>query len=108
MKAELEGTMVHNSGVSGVAIVRAHQKGPIYVAASWDYDGNSSGQWTEERWLKEDFEKNGWKEIGTVKIPHRGHEQEHTLFSRMCNKGDHFRLRTRKYGAPFVFVPRSE
>ena len=108
MRAELEGTLVHNSGVSGVAIVHVHQRGSIYVAASWDYDGNSSGQWTKERWLKEDFEKNGWEEIGTVKIPHRGHEQKHILFVRECNKGDQFRIRTRKYGAPFVFVPQTK
>jgi hypothetical protein len=101
-------TQVYDSGLSGVAIVHVHREGPIYVAASWDYDGNSSGQWMEERWLKEDFEKNGWKEIGTVKIPHHGHQQEHTLFARTCNKGERFRLRTRKYGAPYVFVPVSK
>jgi len=108
MRAELEGTLVYDSGVSGVAIVRVHRKARIYVAASWAYDGNNSGQWTQERWTKEDFKNHGWKEIGTVRIPHRGHEQQHILFVRDCNKGDRFRLRSRKYGAPFVFAPRTE
>lgn len=108
LPAVLENALLYDSGVSGMTVLRVHKKTPIYVAASWEYDGNSSGQWTQERWMKEDFEKHGWKEIGTVKVPHRGHDQQHTLFVRECNQGDHFRLRSRKYGAPFVFVPQTE
>lgn len=105
MPKALVGTMMHDSGVTGVAIVNVHRGTKLFVAASWAYDGNASGQWTEERWMKEDFKKAGWQEIGTVEILHRGNEQEHVLFSRHCKKGERFRLRSRKYGAPFVFVP---
>ena len=57
----LENTLLYDSGVSGMTVLRVHKKTPIYVAASWNYDGNSSGQWTQERWMKEDFEKHGWE-----------------------------------------------
>lgn len=104
MPADLEGTTAYISPLTGVAIVRVHQRGKVFAAASWDYDGNSSGQWTEERWTKQMFLDRGWKEIGKVSIKHRGSQQPHILFVRDCNKGDHFRIRTRKYGAPFVFA----
>ena len=102
---ELTGTSIYDSGVSGVAILKVHQNCKLYVAASWEYDGNTSGQWTEERWSREDFGKKGWKEVGTIRISHRGRDQEHVLFSRECKKGESFRIRSRKYGAPFVFAP---
>lgn len=101
---QLEGTTAFVSPLSGVAIIRVNRREQVFVAASWQYDGNRAGQWTQETWSKQDFIDRGWKEIGEVQIKHRGSNQPHVLFARDCNKGDRFRIRTRKYGAPFVFA----
>lgn len=98
------GTTAYVSPLTGVAIVRVHRRCMLYVAASWAYDGNTSGQWTEERWSEEMFADRGFKEIGAVTIRHRGSDQPHKLFARECDQGESFRIRTRKYGAPYVFV----
>ena len=104
----LEETTAFISPLSGVAIVKLHRRCLMYVAASWEYDGNSSGQWTEERWSKQRFHEEGWKEVDTLTIKHRGSDQQHTLFAKECDKGDRFRFRTRKYGAPYIFVRPSK
>ncbi len=103
----IQDTDVFISPLHGVAVVRVHQPTTVYVAVSWVNDGNTSGQWTEERWNDQDFKERGFKEIGTVAIPHRGSLERHSLFFRECKKDENFRIRTRKYGAPFVFVPAS-
>lgn len=102
----LVGTECYTSPLRGVALVKAHRMCKVFVAASWENDGNSSGQWTEERWTEATFEEKGWEEVGKVKIKHRGSKHEHKLFVKVFNEGEQARIRTRKYGAPYVFATK--
>lgn len=90
------------------ALIKAHRATRVYVAACWAHDGNTSGQWTEEVWTEAVFREKGWEPQGAVGITHRGTVQEHKLFTKKFAEGEQARIRTRKYGAPFVFVRKPQ
>lgn len=94
----------------GVTVIHVHEDSTVYVGASWVNDGNNLGDWVIERWLKEDFMENGWKPLQTLPMWVIGVKdtQPHTLFVRHCKAGESFRLRTRKYFAPYVILPKTE
>jgi hypothetical protein len=73
----------------------------IGLAASWAYDGNSGGGWQAERKRKQDLIEAGWRSVGEMYF---NLTDRHTIFLRECRAGESFRIRTRKYGAPYVFV----
>lgn len=86
---------------NGVQRFTLHQDRTVGLAASWAYDGNSGGGWQAEAKSKKDLISDGWQEAGEML---RNGKDKYTLFVRDCKAGD-YQIRTRKYNAPFVFLP---
>ncbi len=91
----------------GVADFRVTRSGVLLLACNFSYQGNSSGDWKEKRWTKEQFQDHGWRlldpaELGGLLIKGDGREQD--VFMKEVTEGDEFRLRCNKYDPPFVIV----
>lgn len=98
---------VGNDRDGGVADFTITKSGTLMVICDYSYQGNSSGNWTEHRWTKEQFIENGWTEVkkellGGEIIDASGNEQ--SLFMKQVKKGEHYRLRCNKYRCPQVLI----
>lgn len=92
---------------NGVADFKVTRSGYLLLACNFSYQGNSSGNWTEKRWTKEQFQENGWRlissdELGGVLVKGDGREQD--VFVKKVERGDEFRLRCNKYDPPFAIL----
>ena len=91
----------------GVADFTVTADGFMLIACNYDYQGNSSGKWDEERWDEKKFRAKGWhlltkNELGGVLI--KGDNRDQVVFSKQVRKGDKVRLRCNKYDPPFVIL----
>jgi hypothetical protein len=77
------------------------------VACNYSYQGNSSGGWTDEQWLRADFYRDGWKEADPENLGGRlvliGN-REQVIFVKKAEAGDSGRLRCNKYNPPFFLL----
>jgi len=81
------------------------QSGYLYLAVNFGYQGNDSGGWTGERWLKADFEAAGWEFVaGTINGP--GTEnRDFEICRKLVEAGQNYVLRCNKYEPPYPVEP---
>ena len=91
------------TGSNGIADFKVTKGGRIYLALNYDYQGNSGGGWTEERWMPEDFIAAGWTHVRGAQMV-AWSNRTYSIFTRRVKKGDHFRLRCNKYEPPYVIL----
>lgn len=92
---------------NGVADFEVTKDGTIFLACNYSYQGNSSGDWDETRWTKEQFIQDGWTEVsqdqlGGLLVRVNGREQ--VIFMKQVKRGEKYRLRCNKYEPPYVIV----
>ena len=91
------------TGANGTADFTVTKSGQICLALNYDYQGNGSGGWTEERWMATDFMAAGWAQVrGTQMVA--WNNRTYPIFTRKVEKGETFRLRCNKYEPPFVIL----
>ena len=80
--------------------------GPVFLAVSWFYDGNTGGGWKPEAWTEQQFAENGWLKVGEVSLWKTSDPivEPHILVRRDCKAGEKFTLRSRKYTPPLVVM----
>lgn len=97
----------HHKGLTEFTV---ESTGLVYLAVTsrWAGGGNGSGNWAQELISKEAFASQGWKEITPLHetADDIGHEHRWVLYSRQCQSGEQFRIRTEKYCAPILFLPQ--
>ena len=91
------------TGANGTADFTATQSGQIYLALNYDYQGNGSGGWTEERWMAADFMAAGWAQVRGAQMV-AWNNRTYPIFTRKVEKGEKFRLRCNKYEPPYVIL----
>ena len=92
---------------NGVADYKVTHGGYLVVACNYDYQGNPSGNWTEDRWTREQFYANGWRELVPEEIGGPlvdGQGRQHVLFVRGVSAGQTGRLRCNKYSPPYFIL----
>ena len=105
---EFKGAMIASKSANkhiGVANLEITESGRVFLACDYSYQGNSSGDWTEERWTQQDFITNGWELISGVQLIDWG-GRSFVVFTKNCNAGDTYRLRCNKYEPPYVILPK--
>lgn len=93
--------------VNGVADYKVTRGGYLVVACNYDYQGNDSGNWVEERWTREQFYANGWRELVAEDLGGAlvdGQNRQHVVFVKGVATGSTGRLRCNKYSPPFFIV----
>jgi hypothetical protein len=88
---------------NGVADFKVTQSGRIFLALNYDYQGNGSGNWTEDRLLAGQFMARGWAQVRGAEMV-AWNNRSFSIFTRVCEQGEHFRLRCNKYEPPYVIV----
>jgi len=88
---------------NGVADFTVTKSGRIFLALNYDYQGNSSGGWTNERLSAGQFMARGWAQVRGAKLI-SWNNRTYPLFTRVCKEGEHFRLRCNKYEPPYAIV----
>ncbi len=80
--------------------------GPVFLAVSWFYDGNTGGGWKPEAWSEQQFAERGWLKVGEVSLwkVSEPKVEPHILVRRDCKAGEKFTLRSRKYSPPLVVM----
>jgi hypothetical protein len=105
--AELRGARRHvppdrgsatNEG-HGVLRFKVEKPGWVYLTGSWNYQGNSGGNWMPERLMPEDLEAQGWRNLD--KAPW---DENSVLFKKFVKEGESYRLRVNKYGPPILYA----
>jgi hypothetical protein len=91
------------TGANGIADFKVTKGGHIYLALNYDYQGNSGGGWTEERWMSEDFMVAGWARVRGAQMV-AWNNRTYSIFTRRAEKGEQFRLRCNKYEPPYVIL----
>lgn len=86
------------NGVLEFTVLRG---GPVFLSASFEYDGSSRGGWTKERIKHEELCDRGWLEIGRCPW-----DRKFYLYYRVCKTGEKLRLRTQKYTAPSAIIAK--
>ena len=88
---------------NGVADFELTKNGRIFLALNYDYQGNGSGNWTEDRLLAGQFMARGWARVRGAEMV-AWNNFSFSIFTRVCEKGEHFRLRCNKYEPPYVIM----
>ena len=91
------------TGANGIADFKVTKSGQIYLALNYDYQGNSSGGWTEERWMPGDFMAAGWAQVRGAQMV-AWSNRTYSIFTRKVEQGEQFRLRCNKYEPPYVIL----
>lgn len=79
--------------------------GLMLLAATWSFDGNTQGDWYEERLTAKQIERNGWTPVAhIVRVNDKREDVPHVLYRRVVHAGEKYRFRTRKYAPPLVML----
>jgi|GEM_PF-1182812 len=92
---------------NGVADYKVTKGGYLVVACNYDYQGNASGNWQAERWTREQFYANGWRELVAEDLGGAlvdGQNRQQVVFVKGVATGATGRLRCNKYSPPFFIV----
>ena len=83
--------------------------GPVYLAASWTYDGGASDEWKREALTEKQLAEAGWLKVARMDLwkTNEAKTEPHALLRRDCKAGEKFTLRTRKYTPPLVVMGAS-
>ncbi len=95
----------------GVADYRVTKNGYLFVACSYDYQGNASGDWRETRWMRDDFYAHGWREATAADLGGAlvdSGNREHVVFVKKVEAGESGRLRCNKYAPPLFIITSNE
>ncbi len=96
---------------TGMAEFRVTRPGKLYLAACFETDGRLELNESAERYDDAKLRNEGWNPVetktlrldvlppGTAPV-----DAPHTIYERACVQGDLFRIRTRKYAPPVLFV----
>ena len=77
----------------------------LAVTSRWGGGGRASGEWTKTLTSRAKFLADGWREVGRLeRTPAEPHDW--LLFWRDCKAGESFDLRTEKYQAPILILPK--
>ena len=93
--------------VNGVADYKVTKGGYLVVACNYDYQGNDSGNWVEERWTRAQFYSNGWRELVVEDLGGAlvdGQNRQHAVFVKGVATGATGRLRCNKYSPPYFII----
>mgnify|MGYP006114292969 CR=1 FL=1 len=83
---------------NGAADFDVSKSGRVFLALNYDYQGNGSGNWTEDRLMAR-----GWARVRGAELL-GWNNRSYFNFTRVCTKGEHFRLRCNKYEPPYVIM----
>jgi len=80
--------------------------GPLFLAVSYEYDGNSDGGWSAEKWSEAKFLDDDWWLVARLMLFNSTapEPQAHLVFVRQCRAGEKFAVRSRKYHPPVVIA----
>lgn len=104
--AVLRGAKIYSSGAgksNGVADFTVTKQGRVYVACNYDYQGNRSGSWSEERWMPEQFAENGWARVEGVELI-SWENRAFMLFTKELKADEKGRFRCNKYEPPYFIT----
>ncbi|MGD9648906.1 MAG: hypothetical protein AB7U73_24555, partial [Pirellulales bacterium] len=90
---------------NGKAHFKITQSGKLYLAAAYDYQGNSSGGWIDEQTTRPELEADGWSYDGDLRY---GDGRVFRLFHKEVTAGAEFDLRVNKYVPPFAITETSQ
>ena len=88
---------------NGVADFKATAAGRVYLACNYDYQGNRSGGWIEERWMPEQFVEKGWSLVPGLELV-SWENRSYVLFTKELKAGESGRLRCNKYEPPYFIT----
>ena len=88
---------------NGVADFKASAAGRVYLACNYDYQGNRSGGWIEERWMPEQFVENGWSLVQGLELV-SWENRSYVVFTKELKAGESGRLRCNKYDPPYFIT----
>ena len=87
----------------GTADFKVNKPGRVYVACNYENQGKESPDWINERWLEEDFLKNGWSRVEGIEL--RSWEgRTFIVFTRELKANEAGRLRCNKYEPPYFIT----
>ena len=96
---------------TGMAEFRVTRPGKLYLAACFETDGRLELNESAERYDDAKLRNEGWNPVETKTLrldvlpPGTSPvDAPHTIYERACVQGDLFRIRTRKYAPPVLFV----
>lgn len=104
--AVLRGATIYSAGAmksNGVADFKVTKPGRVYAALNYDYQGNRSGSWSEERWMPEQFAEDGWARVEGVELI-SWENRAFILFTKELKADDKGRLRCNKYEPPYFIT----
>lgn len=88
---------------NGVADFKVTAAGRVYLACNYDYQGNSSGNWSEDRWMSEQFAENGWSLVQGLELI-SWENRTFIIFTKQLKEGESGRLRCNKYEPPYFIT----
>lgn len=100
------GAQIYCSGPNkliGVAEYKVTKPGRVYLACNFEFQGNPSDGWTEQRWLPGDFEANGWSRVDGAELRSWG-DRSFIIFTREVKAGETGKLRCNKYEPPYFIT----
>lgn len=78
---------------------RVHEDTTVHLAGYFGYEGNTRGDWYDDRLTQSDLLDLGWTYVDDI-IRHDGNHLE--VFRRDVYAGEAYRLRVNKYGPPLL------
>jgi len=104
----LKGAKIYSHQPKGNELeFEATSDGIVIIAASWNYDGNSSGGWYESRTTPEHIVERGWMALVGQQILN-GEKDTHQLYMRRVKAGDKVNFHTRRYNQPYLVLPKPD
>jgi hypothetical protein len=104
----LRGSMIHSLSNGhpgyvdgGVIDFDVTESGLVYLACHWGYEGNDSGDWTDDRLLREDLFAMGWHYFDDMKAQSG---RRFRIMYKTVIQGEHFQMRVNKYEPPLLMT----
>jgi hypothetical protein len=107
---ELDGATIfqqapNTPSAAGVAVFKTVEPGRVYLALNYEYQGNRSGGWQEERWTEDEFVKHGWARVDGLQLVSRDNKgRKFIVMTKVLEKGEAGRLRCNKYEPPYFIT----
>jgi hypothetical protein len=90
-----------DSPANGMADWTVTESGKMWIAANYDYQGNSGGGWLEEQTTRDELEAQGWLYRGDMR---HGSGGLFRLFEKQVTAGEQYHLRVGKYTPPWAIT----
>ena len=86
---------------SGELEFRVQDDATVYLAGFFGYDGNSQGDWDDDRLMQSGLLELGWTHVDYMT---GGNGKQLEIYSRKVSAGETYRLRVNKYTAPLLIT----